>query len=153
MPPKRTPAASQRPAKRDTRTVKRRRAVDEDESNNSPKALRRAQHTEARAAPDKKAFIEDWLEESCWSRRASPENEAQLLEVSANMHRKPAPVSSSPGNTFESPVSTSRKSEKSTTSVYVSDYRVSLSYRSIFVERENPPPELMRRAQRLISRS
>jgi hypothetical protein len=68
------------------------------------------------------------------------------------MPRNPAPVLPSPGNSFESTISTSRKSEKSAASVHDTDYRQSLRYRNIFIEREDPPPELMRRAQRITSR-
>lgn len=69
------------------------------------------------------------------------------------MPRKPAPVLPSPDNSFEGTISTSRKSEKSAASVTDTDYRQSLRYRNIFIEREDPPPELMRRAQRITSRS
>jgi len=69
------------------------------------------------------------------------------------MLRKPAPVLPSPDNSFEGTISTSRKSEKSAASVTDTDYRQSLRYRNIYVNREDPPPELMRRAERIISRS
>jgi hypothetical protein len=59
----------------------------------------------------------------------------------------------SPDNSFEGTISTSRKSEKSAASVTDTDYRQSLRYRNIFIEREDPPPELMRRAQRITSHS
>ena len=67
---------------------------------------------------------------------------------------RPRPVAlPSPDNSFEGTISTSRKSERSTASVHDTDYHQSLRYRNIFIEREDPPPELMRRAQRLTSRS
>lgn len=69
------------------------------------------------------------------------------------MPRKPAPVLPSLDNSFEGTISTSRKFEKSAASVHDSDYRQSLRYRNIFIEREKPPPELVRRALRITSRS
>ncbi|KAK5203172.1 hypothetical protein LTR41_011086 [Exophiala xenobiotica] len=116
------------------RIVKRRRANDEDESNKSPKLPRHAQETESRAATDNWSLVEDRSEDS-WSRRSRT--------VSAG----PDPVLPSPGNTFESAASTS------TASVQDLDYRQSVRYRDIFIKSEDPPPELMRSAQTLISRS
>jgi hypothetical protein len=69
------------------------------------------------------------------------------------MPRKPAPVLPSPDKSFERTISTSRKSEKSAASVHDTDFHQSLRYRNIFIERENPSPELMRRAQKITSRS
>ena len=69
------------------------------------------------------------------------------------MPHKPAPVLPSPDNSFEGTTSTSRKSEKSAVSVHDTDYRDSLSYRNIYIECDHPPPELMRRAHRITSRS
>ena len=67
------------------------------------------------------------------------------------MPRKDAPVLPSPQISFENSISTSRKSERSAASVHDTDYRQSLRYRNIYIEREDPPVELMRRAQRIIS--
>ena len=69
------------------------------------------------------------------------------------MPRKPPAVLPSLDNSFGGTISTSRKSEKSAVSVRDLDYRQSLRYRNIYIEREKPPPELVRRAQRLTSRS
>ncbi|KAK5214939.1 hypothetical protein LTR72_011966, partial [Exophiala xenobiotica] len=69
------------------------------------------------------------------------------------MPPKPPAALPSPDNSFEGTISTSRKSEKSAASVHDTDYRQSLRYRNIYVNREDPPPELMRRAKRIISRS
>ncbi|KAK5333285.1 hypothetical protein LTR43_012667, partial [Exophiala xenobiotica] len=69
------------------------------------------------------------------------------------MPPKPPAALPSPDNSFEGTISTSRKSEKSAASVHDTDYHQSLRYRNIFIERENPPPELMRRAHRITSRS
>jgi hypothetical protein len=97
------------------------------------------------------AVIEDWLDESCWSRKASTENDTPLPELSGNMSRKPAAVLPSPGNSFESTIS--RRSERSTASVHNADYYRSLGYHKIYIESESPPTELMRRAQRITTRS
>lgn len=68
------------------------------------------------------------------------------------MPRKPADVLPSPGSSCNNTISSSRKSEKSAASVHDTDYHQSLRYCNIFIEREDPPLELMRRAQRMISR-
>ena len=112
-----------------------------------------AQTIEAITGPDTEGSIENWLEESSWSRKTSTELQPELPEAVIKMPRKAAAVLPSPDNSYESTTATSRKSEKSTASVHDRDYRQSLRYRNIYIERENPPPELMRRAQRIISRS
>ncbi|KAL9108748.1 MAG: hypothetical protein Q9227_006544 [Pyrenula ochraceoflavens] len=118
------------------------------------KRLRRslAPTIEARTGPDKEGSIENWLEESSWSRKTSAEHQPELPEAVIKMPRRAAAVLPSPDNSFESATTTSGKSEKSTANVHDTDYRQSLRYRNIYIERENPPPELMRRAQRIISR-
>jgi hypothetical protein len=45
-----------------------------------------------------------------------------------------------------------RESEESAASVRDSNCRESLRYRNIYINRNNPPVELMRRAERIISR-
>ena len=138
------------------KTAKRRRCASTgDEPNHNAKRPKRrlSQHTETRTGPEKENFIENWLEESSWSRKASTENELQPPKVSVNMPRKTAPVLPSPDNSLEGTISTSRKSEKSAASVHDTDYHQSLRYRNIFIEREDPPPELMRRARIITSRS
>ncbi|KAK5562146.1 hypothetical protein LTR43_012259, partial [Exophiala xenobiotica] len=149
------PAASPADLGAQKSTKRRRCASTGDEPNPGAKRPRHrlVQHTETRTRPEKEDLIENWLEESSWSRRASTENELGLPEASVNMPRKPAPVLPSPDNSFEGTISTSRKSEKSAASVHDTDYRQSLRYRNIFIEREDPPPELMRRARRITSRS
>jgi hypothetical protein len=135
---------------------RRRRANDEDKSIHVAKRPRHtlAHCTESRTVPDKENLVENWLDESCWSRRASIENEIGPPEVMANISRKPPPVLPSPRNSFEeSTIATSRKSERSAASVHDADYHQSLRYRNIYIEREDPPAELMRRAQRITSRS
>jgi hypothetical protein len=134
-----------------TQTVKRRQSINsKDKSNHDAKRPRPTRQTESRTGHSKGEFIENWLDTSCWSRR-STENEAQIQEPSANMPRKDAPVFPLPGITFESTISTSSKSKKSAASVTDTDYRQSLRYRNIYIEREEAPTELMRRAHRIIS--
>lgn len=111
------------------------------------------QQTEARTGLEKDGSIQTWLEESHWSRRASTEHQNEFAEALIEMPRKAATILPSPDNSSERTTSASRKSEKSTANVHDTDYRQSLRYRNIYIERENPPPELMRRAQRIISRS
>ncbi|KAK5214952.1 hypothetical protein LTR72_011954, partial [Exophiala xenobiotica] len=149
------PAASPADLGAQKSTKRRRCASTGDEPKPSAKRPRHrlAQHTETRTRPEKEDFIENWLEESFWSRRASTENEIGFPEASVNMPPKPPAVLPSPDNSFEGTISTSRKSEKSAASVHDTDYRQSLRYRNIFIEREDPPPELMRRARRITSRS
>lgn len=95
-------------------------------------------------------YIERWLDESCPSGRTSTEDETQLLGVADAMPRKS--VLPSPVDSFDRTTSTSRKSERSATSVHDSDYRQSLRYRNIYINREDPPSELMQRAKKIISR-
>ncbi len=68
------------------------------------------------------------------------------------MPRKITEVLPSPDDSVNSTISSSRKSERSTASVHDADYHHSLRYRDIYIEREDPPMELMRRAERIISR-
>jgi hypothetical protein len=132
----------------------KRRRTNRDEPNHDAKRPRHSlpRQTESRIRPDKEDFIDKWLNESCWSRKTSTENEASIRELSDNMSRKPTGVLPSPGNSFDSTISTSRKSEASAASVRDSDYRESLRYRNIYINRNDPPVELMRRAERIISR-
>lgn len=50
-------------------------------------------------------------------------------------------------------VSPSRALDKSAASVHDTDYHQSLRYHNIYIEREDPPAELMRRAKKIISHS
>jgi hypothetical protein len=129
-----------------SRAGKRQRSIkDGDLSNHDAKRPKRLRHS-------KEDFIENWLSESCRSRRSLTDNETLLREVSDNMPRKPTEVLPSPGDSFNSIVSSSRKSERSAASVHDTNYRDFLRYRNIYIERENPPVELMHRAKRIISR-
>jgi hypothetical protein len=133
---------------------KRRRSTNRDEPNHDAKRPRHSltRQTESRIRPDKEDFIDKWLNESCRSRRTSTENEVSIRELSDNMFRKPTGVLPSLGSSFDSTISTSRKSEASAASVRDSDYRQSLRYRNIYIERQDPSVELVRRATRIISR-
>ena len=94
--------------------------------------------------------IEHWLNESCQSRKLSVEDRPEITDT---MPRKPVTVLPSPIDSSDKSISTSKKSERSAASVHDSDYRQSLRPRDIYINRENPPSELMRQAKRLISRS
>ncbi|KAK7885081.1 hypothetical protein LTR67_010784 [Exophiala xenobiotica] len=132
-------------------TKRRRCASIGDEPNHGAKrpTHRLAQHIETTSGLDKEDFIENWIGKSSWSRRASTESERLLPEASVDMPGKSAPVLPSPGNSTMS----SRRSEKSAASVHDTDYRQSLSYRNIYINRNDPPAELIQRAKRIISRS
>ena len=138
------------------RAVKRRRSTENGDISNrdAKRPQRHSIRQQARPRPErgKEEFVKSWLGTSCWSRRSSANNESLLEEVLDNMPRKTTDVLPSPDNTLNSIISSSRKSEKSTASVSDTDYRNSLRYRNIYIERENPPMELVRRATRIISR-
>jgi hypothetical protein len=138
------------------RAVKRRRSTENGNvSNRDAKHPQRhgiRQQAMPRPERGKDEFVKSWLDTSCWSRRSSENNETFLEEVLENMPRNTTYVLPSPDNTFSSIISSSRKSERSTASVSDTDYRNSLRYRNIYIERENPPMELVRRATRIISR-
>ena len=69
------------------------------------------------------------------------------------MPPKKAPVLPSPdGTTWNRTSSSSKKSEKTTASVRDTDYRDSLGYRNVYIQETWAPPELMHRAQKVISR-
>lgn len=86
--------------------------------------------------------------------RTSADNESLPQEVSDNMPRKCTEVFPSPRDSgaLTATISSSRKLERSTASVHDTDYRNSLRYRNIYIERHDPPVELVRRATRIISR-
>jgi molecular chaperone GrpE (heat shock protein) len=73
--------------------------------------------------------------------------------MSDDIPRKTADFLPSPSDIFKSTISSSKKSVKSAASVSDTDYRKNSSrYRNIYIERERPPTELIRRAMRIISR-
>jgi hypothetical protein len=141
-----------------SRAGKRRRSVkDGDLSNHDtkrPKYSYPPRQSRSRLRQGKEDFIENWLSESYRSRRTSADNGSLPQEVSDNMPRKPTKVFSLPRDSEASTalMSSSRKSEKSAASVHDTDYRQSLRYRNIYIERQDPPVELIRRAKRIISR-
>lgn len=69
------------------------------------------------------------------------------------MSRKPCPILPSPGNSFEGTIPTSGKPERSAASVHDTDYRQPFGMSDIYINRNDPPVELMQRAKRIISRS
>jgi hypothetical protein len=91
------------------------------------------------------------LNKSCRSRR-STKNEIQIQELLNNISRKSTGILSLSGNSFDSTISTFRKSKISAASVRDSDYHQSLRYRTIYIKRDDSPVELIQRATRIISR-
>jgi len=128
------------------RAVKRRRSTE-----NSGISNRDAKHHDIREqACSTDEYIKNWLSTSCRPRRISLDNKG---EVSDDMPRKTADVLPSPSDTPKSIISFSGKSVKSAASASDTDYRQnSLRYRNIYIERDDPPLELIRRATRIISR-
>jgi hypothetical protein len=140
-----------------SRAGKRRRSVkDGDLSNHDtkrPKHSYSPRQSRSRLRQGKEDFIENWLSESYRSRRTSADNGSLPQEVSDNMPRKPTEVFPSPRDSEASTaLISSRKSERSAASVHDTDYRQSLRYRNIYIERQDPSMELVRRATRIISR-
>ena len=96
--------------------------------------------------------VERWLNDSCSSRRLPVEDVARLVDIADTMSRRHSAALPSPRDSFDRSTSVSKRSERSTASVHDSNYRHSLQYRNIYIERENAPTELMRRAHKIISR-
>ena len=134
------------------RAVKRRRSTENGDISN--RDAKHPQHHDIREqACSTDEYIKNWLSTSCRSRRISPDNKTLLREVSDVIPRKTADVLPSPSDTLKSTISSSRKSVKSAASASDTDYRKnSLRYRNIYIEREDAPMELVRRATRIISR-
>ena len=139
--------------------AKRRRSTKNgDISNRDAKRLQRhdiRDQVGLRPGRGKDKFIKSWLSTSRWSRRSSADNKTLFGEVSDDMPRKVGDVLPSPSDSFSfnSNISSSRKTEKSTASVHDTDYRNSLRYRNIYINHNDPSVELVRRATRIISRS
>ena len=130
---------------------KRRRDINsEDEAN---RAAKRARQQSISEASTKQVDINRWLNTSCPSLPPSIAETTQLLKTSDTMPRKPSVALPSPDDSFERTITSSRRSERTTASVHDSDYRQSLRQRNVYIDREDPPQELMRRAHRIISRS
>ena len=126
---------------------KRRRG---DEPNRATKRLRR--QSLSGAPTEQVNSIKRWLEESCPSPTPSIAETIQLLEAADNMPPKHNVALLSPDNSFERTTTSSRKSERTAASVRDTDYRQSLRHRNVYINREEPFPELVRRAKSLISR-
>ena len=143
----------------DLRVVKPRRSIQDDDLSRKDAKRSKLQYvreqSRSRVRHDKDDFIESWLSTACWSRRTSLDNDPLLQEASDDMPRKTAEVLPSPRDSRASTAltSSSRTTEKSVASLRDIDYRDSLRYRNIYIEREDPHLELMRRAKRIISRS
>ena len=138
------------------RAVKRRRSTENGDISNRdakrPQLHDIRKQTRLEPECDKDVFIKTWLSTSGRSLRISPNNNPLLREISDDMPRKTSDVLPSPSDTLEGTTSSSRKSVKSTASVSDTDYRNSLGHRNIYIERQNPPTELIRHATRIISR-
>ncbi|KAK5080166.1 hypothetical protein LTR05_008772 [Lithohypha guttulata] len=104
---------------------------------------------------EKEEYIEDWLENGQRAHRTSVSSivKSEPDEFLPDMSRKLQAALPSPRDSFTGSTTTSRRSERSTASVHDTDYRKSLRLRNIFIEREDVPHELLRRAQRITSRS
>ncbi len=98
----------------------------------------------------KRNFIENWLSQTSSVRKYLTNKETLLPEVKSNLTYLDSGDVSLPD--YGLAVETgSRKSKKTTASVNDTDYRHSLSLRNIFIEKIDPPPELLRRAKEIIS--
>ncbi|KAL9605051.1 MAG: hypothetical protein Q9179_001647 [Wetmoreana sp. 5 TL-2023] len=144
------------PTDPEAQRIKRRRSINGSDLSSHDAKRPKHSHVTPQSRPRqrhcKEDFIENWLSESCWSRRTLTDDGTLLRELPDSMSRKPADVLPSPDDSFTNVVSTSRKSGKSAASVHDTDYHQSMRYRNIFIEREDPPVEMMRRAQRIILR-
>ena len=68
------------------------------------------------------------------------------------MSRKNAKVFPSPDDSFRSDASSSERSGRSSANAYGANYHESLSYRGVYIERQDPPQDLLRRTHEIISR-
>ncbi|KAA6408220.1 MAG: hypothetical protein FRX48_07962 [Lasallia pustulata] len=101
----------------------------------------------------KSKFIESWLSKSSWARRDLTDNESLLQTPLDDMPRNAGEVPLSRDDTPSSiPFELPFKRPEKAASVHDSDFRDSLRHRNIYINRENPPVELMRRAKRIITR-
>ena len=128
------------------------RRQDHDVEDKPNRATKRVRQQSVPGPPaEQVAYIERWLDHSCSSRTPSIGDTIQLLKATDTMPRKSGAVLPSPDDGFERTTTSSRKSERTSASVHDSDYRQSLRHRNIYIEREDHPPEFMRRAYRIIS--
>lgn len=105
--------------------------------------------SEYRITPDKKRYVESWLDESSRSRVTPTQTETRFLEVFDDTPSKSTVGFSS--NSSGTPPSASSETKSSGMSARDSKYRKALGYRNIYIEREDPPVEIMRRAHMIIS--
>ncbi|KAI9678156.1 MAG: hypothetical protein M1817_006101 [Caeruleum heppii] len=102
---------------------------------------------------EKANFIESWLSTSSWSRQDLIANESLPQTPSKGMPPDTGEVLPSPDTRSSIALaSSSRRSEKTAVSVHDANFRDSLRYRKIYINREDPPVELMRRAKRITTR-
>jgi hypothetical protein len=106
-----------------------------DVPNSSSSSRRRPKHGQTR----QEDYVRTWLNQPSWSR---------ARESSDNMPRNLLP---SPGDSFKSFGSSSKRSEKPTASVNDANYRDSLRHRGIYIQPQCPPSELIQRAQNHIA--
>lgn len=104
---------------------------------------------EAAAAIPKMTFIDNWLDESSWSSWCPADNESRRLETPFKL----PPNLWSPYHSFQTPKSMLRRVRNSDLHVTDTDYRHSLRCRDIHVNHQDPPPDLVPRAQDLLSRT
>jgi hypothetical protein len=88
-------------------------------------------------------FVEAWLSTSCEA--TDDENPPAALDLVA---ADDMPLGASAAFTFSS-----NQSDKSSASVRDADYRESLGYRNIYINREDPPVGLIKRANEIITGS
>jgi hypothetical protein len=132
--------------------VKRRRHI-EDEDLSPPDAKRTGHNHAADSKPrinhSKVKFVEAWLSTSCEA--TDDENPLPALDlVAADDMPLPSPDDSGASAAF---TLSSNQSDKSSASVKDADYRESLGYRNIYINRKKPPTGLMRRAKEIVSGS
>ena len=105
-----------------------------------------------RLGSDRDSYVEHWLNNSCPSQGLSVDDKVGLSDVASSMPCRSSGVLPSPKDSFDTSIPISRKSERSSASIHDTDYYQSLQYRNIYIEREDAPTELVRRAKRIVSR-
>ncbi|KAI1148443.1 hypothetical protein F4825DRAFT_454437 [Nemania diffusa] len=102
---------------------------------------------------DKEQYLEDWLTESSWSRSRKRKQKRSDQHPDERPNNRPdiIPRPSPPPSPIDTATTSSGKSAKTSASVRDSDYEVSLADRNIYIQKEHPPSELIRRARNIIS--
>lgn len=93
------------------------------------------------------------MNDSCWSRDCPTDQETLLQELADSMSHQHAGIFPSPVDSIVIPDSSTRRSVTTSASVNDKDYRDSLRYRNIYIEKKDPPSELLRKANEIISRN